>query len=207
MTTDLRTATDAEICSFYAADREIPKHVAGRKRKPLFREHAVTAAVTQLDCDDVLDVGCGDGHLAELMARCGIRVHVADVVEANVAEARRRIVRADAAQDPRSWVGLVEDLGFVRAFDAVTCCETIEHVRDPARALANLARAARRLVVITTPVGRCYDDPSHLHHWDDGPALIEALEVRRHFSEVLVHEFPSRLGDEGLIFMLMGLTQ
>lgn len=202
---DLRNATNEQILAFYAADRDEPKHVAGRQRKPLFREHAVVAAVTQLDCDDVLDVGCGDGHLAGLMARCGVRVNVADVVEANVVEAQRRIVRADPTQQPRAWIGLVESLSFVRAFDAVTCCETIEHVRDPRRAVANLARAARRLVVLTTPVGHCYDDPSHLHHWNDGQALVDDLRLRDLFSEILVHQFPSRLGDEGLVFMVMGI--
>lgn len=205
--TDLANATDADIRSFYASDRDKPKHVAGRKRAPLYREYAVAAAVAQLDCDTVLDVGCGDGHLAALLTRCGHEVAVADVVESSVGEAQRRIVRADPTRSPSSWVGLVEDLSFVRAFDAVTCCETIEHVRDPRRAVANLARAARRLVVLTTPVGRCYDDPSHLHHWDDGQALVEALDVRSHFSEVLVHEIPSRLGDEGLVFMLMGVPK
>lgn len=204
---DLRKASDAEISAFYAADRDEPKHVAGRKRAPLFREFAVAAAVSQLDCRTVLDVGCGDGHLAGLMATCGHEVAVADVIEANVVEAQRRIRKADPTQDPDGWMGLVESLTFVRAFDAVTCCETIEHVRDPRRAVANLARAARRLVVLTTPVGHCYDDPSHLHHWDDGQALVDALGVQGLFSEVLVHEIPSRLGDEGLVFMLMGIPK
>lgn len=198
-------STDAEIRAFYASDRDQPKHVEGRSRSPLLREFVVAAAVAQFDCGDVLDVGCGAGHLAALMATCGPEVHVADAVEANVEEAQRRVVRADPTQAPRAWVGLVEDLPFIRRFDAVTCCETIEHVRDPRRAVDRLARAARHLVVLTTPVGTCYDDPSHLHHWDTPEQLASDLALREVFSETLIQQTPSRFGDVGLVFVVLGV--
>lgn len=198
-------STDAEIRSFYAVDRDRPQHADARSRRWLFREYAVAAAVEHLDCHTVLDVGCGDGHLAALMATCGREVSVSDVVSSNVEEAVRRVAREDATQTPRAWVGLVEDLSFVEEFDAVTCCETIEHLRDPRAAVAKLARAARFAVVLTTPVGRCYDDPSHLHHWDTPNDLAADLALRDVFAETLIQQIPSRLGDEGLVYLVLGL--
>lgn len=197
---DLAHATDAEIAAFYERDRQTAHHAGGRDRRPLLREYAVLAAVEQAHAKTVLDVGCGDGHLAQAMVRAGLSVVVMDATQGAVDEAIRRT-------NAPGLVGLVENLGAVDAFDAVTCCETIEHLRDPRNAVARLARAARDLVVITTPAGRCYDDPSHLHHWDDAAALIEALDVRGVFVEHLVAEIPSQWGDTGRVFLLMGVPK
>lgn len=197
---DLLHATDAEIAAFYERDRGTAHHAGGRDRRPLFREYAVLAAVEQARARTVLDVGCGDGHLAQAMVRAGLSVVVMDATHGAVDEAIRRT-------NAPGLVRLVEDLDVVEAFDAVTCCETIEHLRDPRGAVARLARAARDLVVLTTPVGHCYDDPGHLHHWPDARALCEALDVERVFVERLVAEIPSQWGDTGRVFILMGVPK
>jgi SAM-dependent methyltransferase len=194
-------STDAEIVAFYAADRDDEKHVAGRSRPALLREHAVAAAVTQCGAKTVLDVGCGDGHLAALFASIGVDVTLVDATEGAVDAAWQRVLAA--GHDAESIIALAEDLDVVEAFDAVTCCETIEHVRDPRAVFARLWAASRDVVVLTTPVGTCYDDPGHLHHWEKPEDLIAALGVLDLTKRVMVSSIESQWGDGGLVYVLL----
>src|SRR5690606_14550050 len=65
-------------------------------------------------------------------------------------------------------------------FDLVICCEVLEHVDDPDRALAEIARVASRRVLVSTtwePVWRCLNmargkylsalghTPGHVQHF------------------------------------------
>ena len=64
--------------------------------------------------------------------------------------------------------------------DLVICLEVLEHLDDPARGLAELARVARRAIIVSVPNepvwrvlncarGKYWDDfgntPGHLNHW------------------------------------------
>jgi ubiquinone/menaquinone biosynthesis C-methylase UbiE len=77
--------------------------------------------------------------------------------------------------------GDVLDLPFPdRSFDLVVCTEVLEHVEDPAAALRELRRVARRAVLVTVPhepffragnllrgrhVRRLGSTPGHRHTW------------------------------------------
>jgi ubiquinone/menaquinone biosynthesis C-methylase UbiE len=68
-----------------------------------------------------------------------------------------------------------------RSFDAVTCLEVLEHLDDPAAAVREMARVARRAVVVSVPfepffrignvlrgkhLGRLGNHPEHVQHWN-----------------------------------------
>jgi ubiquinone/menaquinone biosynthesis C-methylase UbiE len=108
-----------------------------------------TAVVEAVVGDRVLDVACGEGHLAESLAARG---H--DVVGCDVATTAGR-----RGSDQRvHWCdGNVEELPFRdRAFDTVVSTHTLEHVQHLGRALTELRRVTRQRLVIVVPRQRPY---------------------------------------------------
>lgn len=87
----------------------------------------------------IVDVGCGGGILSESMARRGAIVLGIDLAAPVLEVAELHALEAGVAVDYRAVA--VEDLALEQpgAFDAVTCMELLEHVPDPAAALAALA--------------------------------------------------------------------
>lgn len=89
-----------------------------------------------------LDVGCGGGLLCEAMARAGAEVTGIDLAETMIEVAR--LHAADAGLRIRYQVAEAESLrNEGQTFDVVTCMEMLEHVPEPSRVLATLARLVR----------------------------------------------------------------
>lgn len=90
----------------------------------------------------LLDVGCGGGLLTEEFARMGLRVTGVDPAPESVATARTHAAEAGLDIDYR--VGCGEALPFVDGtFDAVACCDVLEHVDEPADVIAEMARVLK----------------------------------------------------------------
>ena len=88
--------------------------------------------------DQVLDLGCGDGSFAEALVEAGAKVTMADVAEAALERARRRVPGAEAVLlDEGAPLPFGDD-----SFDLVWCGETLEHVAD----VVGLAAEARRVL-------------------------------------------------------------
>ncbi|MBC8073823.1 MAG: class I SAM-dependent methyltransferase [Deltaproteobacteria bacterium] len=124
----------------------------------------------------VLEVGCGEGHLAQHLLRSAPRPQrfVACDLE---------IDRIAADLDPAIEVqqASIYALPFEAAsFDLVVCCEVLEHLEDPRAGLAELARVAARRVLISTPwdpvwralnmargryLGALGNTPGHIQHF------------------------------------------
>ena len=84
----------------------------------------------------VLDIGCGGGILAESMAARGARVTGIDAGESPLKVAQLHLLESGIDVDYR--LAAAEDLAqeMPGAFDIVTCMEMLEHVPDPASAVA-----------------------------------------------------------------------
>jgi len=90
------------------------------------------------DPRSVLEVGCGTGHFTRWMAGRGLDVVGVDISGAMLNEARR-------LGGPRYVPGDAHSLPFTdRSFDVVALVTALEFLRDPARALAEAVRVARR---------------------------------------------------------------
>ena len=90
-----------------------------------------------------LDVGCGGGILAEAMARKGARVTGIDLAEKPLRVAQLHLL--ESGQQVRYELSGAEDYaeGHAGGFDVLTCMEMLEHVPDPASAVAACARLLR----------------------------------------------------------------
>jgi 2-polyprenyl-3-methyl-5-hydroxy-6-metoxy-1,4-benzoquinol methylase len=119
----------------------------------------------------VLDIGCAQGHLACTLALAGHEVTAIDIVPGLVA-CTRRMQEANGCAFPAN-IGNAYATGFADdSFDTVTITEVIEHLDDPASALAEAARVAPH-VIITCPAYLRIPHPGHV--WDFTVAALDEL--------------------------------
>ena len=190
----LRTATGTEPV---VAGNVYPKYTT---RNPVARSlvnrflDVLKTLVRSTGAREIHEVGCGEGHLSALLAAEGWRVRGSDLSPAAIAEARRR-ASATGLAVPFAVADLY-DLDPVRdGAELVVCCEVLEHLPDPARALTVLRQLARPHLIVSVPReplwralnlarGKYWRDlgntPGHLQHWSTGAFLAllqEQLEV------------------------------
>jgi SAM-dependent methyltransferase len=144
------------------------------------------------------EVGCGEGEVSIRLAQRGIRVRGTDAFPQVLEEARRRASAAGEQIDFEARP--VEELDpETDAAELVVCCEVLEHLEDPHRALDVLSRLARPWLIASVPreplwrtlnlarlsyVGDLGNTPGHLSHWSKGGferflrERFEVLEVR-----------------------------
>ncbi len=108
-----------------------------------------TGAVTDLylgtGARRVLEVGCGEGLLADHLIRQARpeRFDACDVALRPAADLDPQLNLREAS---------IYALPYPDAsFDLVLCCEVLEHLADPAAGLAELARVSARHVLLSTP--------------------------------------------------------
>lgn len=153
------TLTDPEVVrNEYASERRL----AGRKHAYRFAEgpdprEIAFQAVAEARPGRILEVGSGEGELAERMHR----ELTADVIALDQSE---RMVELTRARGVDAWVGDVQALPFGDGeFDCAVAAWMLFHVPDIDRALSELARVLRpggRLVAVT-------NGPDHLHELRD----------------------------------------
>ena len=149
----------------------------------------------------VHEVGCGEGHLAVLLAREGLNVRASDFSQQVVAKAKQNIQSAGVSVT--LGVASIYDLRPpAAAAELVVCCEVLEHLPDPNRALEILAGLARPNLIVSVPrepvwrllnmargkyLGQWGNTPGHLNHWSRRSFLhfvhqrLEVAECRSPF--------------------------
>lgn len=146
----------------------------------------------------VHEIGCGEGFLSTMLAQSGFVVRGSDISPAAVAIARQR---AAALGLPATFrMADLHDLSpSVDGAELVVCCEVLEHLADPARALAKLARLAEPNLIVSVPREPLWrmlnmararywaalgNTPGHVQHWSARRFLallqdqVEVREVR-----------------------------
>ncbi len=95
----------------------------------------------------VLEVGCGEGRLAQHLLSAGPRPERFVITDVDTSQ-----VAADLDPLFEVQTASIYELPFSDdAFDLVVCCEVLEHVARPEQGLAELARVAGRHVLVSTP--------------------------------------------------------
>lgn len=145
-----------------------------------------------------LEVGCGEGVSTEkirAMLPAGALLHGSDINRQRLAAARER----------NPGVPIIEESIYNlsrpdQSYDLVFALEVLEHLEDPAAALAEVCRVSRRWVITSVPrepvwrmlnlmrlryVGGLGNTPGHLQHWSKGAFsafVSQKLNVRRRLS-------------------------
>ncbi len=106
--------------------------------------------------DVVADIGCGDGGNARFCASRGARLILADIDEAALAQAAARAAAEPNCAGVEYHATDSDPLPIASgSVSRVVCTEVIEHVEDPARLMAELARigqtGARYLISCPDP--------------------------------------------------------
>lgn len=120
----------------------------------------------------VLDYGCGRGETLRIFGSAGFAVTGADpdpeCVRLSAQIGKARLLEA---ADPIGQFG-------ARSFDVVTCFHVLEHVDSPKKTLSDLARLARKYVLVAVPNLRYLNllfarridlsmvNEGHLQSWD-----------------------------------------
>lgn len=176
-------------------------------RNPLARAmtdhflHTLRELVRATKASAVHEVGCGEGHLVVLLAGEGLQVRASDFSHQVVAQAKQNAQTAGV--QATFEVASVYDLQAPAAIsELVVCCEVLEHLPDPERALDILASLARPHLIVSVPrepiwrmlnmargkyIGQWGNTPGHLNHWSRRSFLhfvqrrMEVVECRSPF--------------------------
>ena len=145
----------------------------------------------------LLDVGCGEGVLVHrwALAMPDRRVVGIDLEEESIQAgwAERQAANLEYRTMP------ADDLPFATGeFELATAIEVLEHVPDPERTLAEMARCAERHLLVSVPreplwralnlargayIGQLGNTPGHLNHWSRR-AFVELLSRHGRVAEV-----------------------
>ncbi|MFJ4470895.1 class I SAM-dependent methyltransferase [Streptomyces sp. NPDC089424] len=128
----------------------------------------------------VLDAGCGKGHFARALARCGHRVDAFDTSEEAVAHAQAE------GGGPRYSVAALDEWRSPWPYDVVLCLDVLFHVLDDAEwaaglgNLASLVRITGRLILTDEDITTRRPRGDYILHRpaDEYTALLEPLGMR-----------------------------
>lgn len=174
----------------------------------------IDRAVTTVGPSSILDVGCGEGvvteRLATLTSAPTVGVDLGDELLTSQWSARSRDGLSFSAAS-------AYDLPFDDAsFDCVCALEVLEHLERPDDALRELARVARRALVLSVPreplwraahlfagrdVRSLGNTPGHVNHWSSRgferlvSEFAHVERVRRPFPWTIVLARPRDPGD------------
>jgi SAM-dependent methyltransferase len=182
--------TDAALARFYATYAASHRTGTLDQQRTHARAHAPEESLiltqlrsaVRLDGAKALDVGCGLGVFADLLARCGARAHGVDLDPDSVAFAREHLGLGDVR------VGTIFDVS-ERDFDVVTMLDFIEHPLD---VMPTLTRAcellrSRGVLALWTPAAYRFDA-------DEAPVALRVdLEHMQYLSCDSVVEIARRL--------------
>lgn len=106
----------------------------------------VTEFAAGVSAQSVLEIGCGEGRLAQHLYE---RLHSTRFAACDLSLQR---LDANCSRNIEFREASAYALPYATGeFDLVVCCEVLEHLKEPARAVAEIARVSKRWAVISTP--------------------------------------------------------
>lgn len=155
----------------YTAKNPIQQHLINRFLNQVVRQARIIRPKT------VLEAGCGEGFILDRLYKANIGKRLLGIDSSDVAVALAKKERSHL--DIRK--GDVYRLPFKdNSFDLIMCCEVLEHLEKPEKALAELKRVCAKYVILSVPnepwfrlanllrgknISRLGNDREHINHW------------------------------------------
>lgn len=180
----------------YESGSSIVSYIMSKFNCSLASLLALTAPSTS-----VYEVGCGEGYLAEVYTALNFRASGSDISERCVKMANERFADTDYANS--FHVKNVYDLekSDINDADIVLCCEVLEHLEEPLKALEVLAALNASWYIFSVPrepiwrvlnmcrgryISSLGNTPGHLQHWSKSSFLTF---IEKHF-EIVAFKTP-----------------
>ncbi len=157
---------------------------------------SLQSLLDQVDADSVLEVGCGEGYIQQILGDRHIQTRFAfDIDYPIVVEAREKM--------PTSayFVANAESIPIPnKSFDLSMAIEVLEHVPYPDKVLAEMARVTRKYCIVSVPRepiwrvlnmarGKYWtslgNTPGHIQHWSSAGFI---RQVEKHFEIVAIKQ-------------------
>lgn len=142
---------------------------------------------------DILDFGCGSGHLDVFLARRGFNITGVDLSPVGIAIAS--LIRERESVEVKNRLSfLVADVttGFPThsKFDAAWSAHVFEHIKNPGPVLGGLKNWIKPggALLISVPFGHAYDDPSHVNHFFSEEDLKNYLDEHVVVQRVIIYK-------------------
>jgi SAM-dependent methyltransferase len=152
-------------------------------------DRAILDSLNECSGSTVLEIGCGEGHVTDLILSTGVsKVLATDISTLLVEENTAR------SKDSRVTFEVADMMTFAvsERFDVVICCEVLEHLDDPVRGLEMLHNLGAREYVFSVPREPIWrimnmargsywsefgNSPGHVNHFSQR-AFIQFVEQR-----------------------------
>src|SRR6476659_4204186 len=132
--------------TFSAAKYQSPNPIARYLVRGFLSD--VMELVNSTGASDVHEVGCGEGQITGLLARQGLRVIGSDLDADFLAVARSEATRAGLQIDYNQR-SIYELDAATDAAQLVLCCEVLEHLTDPERAMQKLVGITKEHLIVS----------------------------------------------------------
>jgi 2-polyprenyl-3-methyl-5-hydroxy-6-metoxy-1,4-benzoquinol methylase len=150
-------------------------------------DNSIAELVEIAQPDTVLEVGCGEGHVINIILdHSAATIQAVDISQTIVDIAKKSI---DAQRVEFSQLNIY-NLAEKNSADLVVCCEVLEHLEQPEIGLLRLAEKASPYAIISVPrepiwcalnfirgayVKDLGNSPGHIQHWSQ-KAFIQFVE-------------------------------
>lgn len=114
---------------------------------------------------ELLDIGCFTGELSILYEQYGYRVTAIEVSQAAYNFALTQNLKFGGTVSFTH--GVFEDFPIVSTFSTVILSHVLEHIPDPGPVITKAWAACDDVMILIVPKGYTYDDPTHVHHWQN----------------------------------------
>jgi ubiquinone/menaquinone biosynthesis C-methylase UbiE len=188
---NVQVTTDAEgIVTGNTYDKYGTTNPIAKRMQSTF-ERNLKELFTQAAPQSLLDVGCGEAHHTIQWAKAlgDKRVVGIDLEDATL----QKFWETRTAPNLEYKILKAENMPFEDdEFDVATAIEVLEHVPDPAHTIAEMARVAKRQLLVSVPrepiwrvvnmargayIKELGNTPGHLNHWSKGAFIKELSKV------------------------------